>query len=486
MNRRRYCMFNLLGRNEISDIHVAAMEVLENVGVKVQHDGALKLLGDAGADVEEKSKVVKIPESLLQDALQKSPGRHLMASRNQKYDFVIGDGASYYTNAFGAHYTIDLETGERRLSTIRDLEEFTLLADYYPTVDYIKPNILPQDVSKTIWEQEMALAMFKNAEKHLSLVALTPRGWRDVIKMSMIAAGGEEEFIKNPSFIDTGFNNVPPLKYTPEIIDMILECAKYRIPFDISTGALASASAPVTLAGTIVQGIVENHVIVVLTQLAGPGTPIMWGSCATILDQRYGTAAYGSPENGLIHAAFSQMARYYGIPYYGAAGVIDSKIPDHQAVYENTINVLVATLAGADVVHDAVYGIVEAGVTASYEMFGISNEICSAIKRIAKGMRVTKETLAAELIAAVGHERNYLNTPEALRFTKKHLLEEHWQPILTERASRPEWEKRGSKDMFQRAKEQVKEILSSHEVEPLGKDVEAEMRKIIEKRAKGK
>ncbi|MFX1261175.1 MAG: trimethylamine methyltransferase family protein [Promethearchaeota archaeon] len=479
-------MFNLLGRNEISDIHVAAMEVLENVGVMVQHDKALKLLGDAGADVEEKSKVVKIPESLLQDALQKSPGRHLMASRNPKYNFVIGDGASYYTNAFGAHYTIDLETGERRLSTLKDLEEFTLLADYFPTVDYIKPNILPQDVSKTVWEQEMALAMFKNAEKHLSLVALTPQGWRDVIKMSMIAAGGKEEFIKNPSFIDTGFNNVPPLKYTPEIIDMILECAKYRIPFDISTGALASASAPVTLAGTIVQGIVENHVIVVLTQLVGPGTPIMWGSCATILDQRYGTAAYGSPENGLIHAAFSQMARYYGIPYYGAAGVIDSKIPDHQAVYENTINVLVATLAGADVVHDAVYGIVEAGVTASYEMFGISNEICSAIKRIAKGMRITKETLAAEIIAAVGHERNYLNTPEALRFTKKHLLEEHWQPILTERASRPEWEKRGSKDMFQRAKEQVIEILSSHEVEPLGKDVEAEMRKIIEKRAKGK
>ncbi|MFX0053613.1 MAG: trimethylamine methyltransferase family protein [Promethearchaeota archaeon] len=479
-------MFNLLGRNEIADIHVAAMEVLENVGVMVQHDKALKLLGDAGADVDKKSKVVKIPESLLQDALQKSPGRHLMASRNPKYDFVIGDGASYYTNAFGAHYTIDLETGERRLSTLKDLEEFTLLADYFATVDYIKPNILPQDVSKTIWEQEMALAMFKSAEKHLSLVALTPQGWRDVIRMSMIVAGGEEEFIKNPSFIDTGFNNVPPLKYTPEIIDMILECAKYKIPFDISTGALASASAPVTLAGTIVQGIVENHVIVVLTQLVGPGTPIMWGSCATILDQRYGTAAYGSPENGLIHAAFSQMARFYGIPYYGAAGVIDSKIPDHQAVYENTINVLVATLAGADVVHDAVYGIVEAGVTASYELFGISNEICGAIKRIAKGMRVTKETLAADLIAAVGHEKNYLNTPEALRFTKKHLLEEQWQPVLTERASRPEWEKRGSKDMFQRAKEQVKEILSSHEVEPLGKDVEAEMRKIIDKRSKGK
>ncbi|MHA2041001.1 MAG: trimethylamine methyltransferase family protein, partial [Candidatus Thorarchaeota archaeon] len=169
-------MFNLLGRNEISDIHDASMEVLEQVGVMIQHDEALRILGDAGAVVDNKTKVVKIPETLLQEALQKAPGRHLMASRNPKHDFVIGDGASYYTNAFGAHYTLDLETGERRLSTVKDLEEFTLLADYYPTVDYIKPHILPQDVSKSIWEQEMALAMFKNAEKHLSLVALTPQG----------------------------------------------------------------------------------------------------------------------------------------------------------------------------------------------------------------------------------------------------------------------------------------------------------------------
>ncbi|MFW9800903.1 MAG: trimethylamine methyltransferase family protein [Candidatus Thorarchaeota archaeon] len=477
-------MYRLLGRGEISAMHTAAMEVLEQIGVVIQHDKALKTLEAAGATVDLKTKVAKIPESLLHDMLQKSPRRHRMVARNPKYNFVIGDGKSYFTNAFGAHYTIDLETGERRLSTLKDLEEFTLLADYFPTVDYIKPNILPQDVSKTIWEQEMALAMFKSAEKHLSLIALTPDGWRDVIEMAMIYAGGEEEFIKNPAIIDTGFNNVPPLKYTAEIIDMILECAKYRIPFDISTGALASASGPVTLAGTIVQGIVENHAVVVLTQLVGPGTPVMWGSCATILDQRYGTAAYGSPENGLIHAAFCQMAHYYGIPYYGAAGVIDSKVPDQQAAYENTMNALLSTVSGAYVVHDAVYGIVEAGVTASYEMFAISNDICGAIKRIARGMRVTPETLAVDLIGTVGHNKNHLNTPEALRFTKKHLMEEQWQPMISNRTSRPEWEKRGSKDIAEVAREQVKEILKTHKIEPLEKGMEAAMRKIIDKRAK--
>lgn len=477
-------MYKILSRGEINAVHSAAMEVLEKVGIVIQHDKALKKLAAAGAFVDEKTKVAKIPEYLLNDSLQKSPRRHKLIARNPKYNIVIGDGKSYFTNAFGAHYTIDLETGERRLSTTKDLEEFTLLADYFPTVDYIKPNILPQDVSKTIWEQEMALAMFKNAEKHLSLVALTPDGWRDVIEMAKIYAGGEDEFVKNPSIIDTGFNNVPPLKYTREIIDMILECAKYRIPFDISTGLLSSASGPVTLAGTIVQGIAENHAIVVLTQLMGPGTPIMWGSCATIMDQRFGTAAYGSPENGLIHAAFTQMAHFYGLPYYGAAGVIDSKVPDQQAAYENTMNALLATVSGADVVHDAVYGIVEAGVTASYEMFAISNDICGAIKRISRGIRVTPETLAAELIGTVGYEKNHLNTPEALRFTKKHLREEQWYPLISNRTSRPEWEKRGSKTIAEVAREKVKEILATHTIEPLDKKMESAMRNIIKERVK--
>ncbi|TET08784.1 MAG: hypothetical protein E3J86_09915 [Candidatus Thorarchaeota archaeon] len=477
-------MYKLLNRDEISAIHSASMEVLERVGVVIQHDKALKILAEAGAAIDFTAKVARIPEYLVHDALQKCPRKHRLIARNPKHSIVIGDGNSYFTNGFGAHYTLDLNTGERRLSTLKDLEEFTLLADFFPAVDYVKPNILPQDISKTAWELEIALAMFTNTEKHISPVALTPAGWRDVIEMAKIYSGGEEEFVKNPAIIDTGFNNVPPLKYTPEIIDMILECANYRIPFDISTGLLSSASGPVTLAGSIVQGIAENHSIVVLTQLAGPGTPMIWGSCATMLDQRYGTAAYGSPENGLIHAAFCQMAHHYGLPYYGAAGVVDSKVPDQQAAYENTMNALLAAVSGADVVHDGVYGIVEAGVTASYEMFAISNAICGAIRRISKGIQVTPETLAVDLIETVGHERNHLNTPEALRFTKKHLLEEQWYPMISNRTSRPEWEKRGSKTIEEVAREKVKEILSTHKIEPLDKDIETAMRSLIDNRLK--
>lgn len=477
-------MFELLSRNEVYAIHMAAMEVLERTGILIQHDEALKILKQAGATIDQKKKVAHIPEYLVKETLRKTPSRHLFKAINPKYNILIGDGNSYFTNAFGAQCTYDLSTGQRRASTLRDLEEFTLLSDYFPTVDYIKPNIIPQEVSQDILEQTMALSMFKSSEKHLSFLAVTQEGFRDVIEMAKLYAGGEEEFLRNPSIIDTGLNNVPPLKYTANIIDIALECAKYRIPFDISTGALASASGPITLAGMVVQGVAENHAVLVLTELVGPGTPMIWGSCATIMDQRHGTAAYGCPENGLIHAAFCQVAHYYGIPYYGAAGIVDSKVPDAQAAYENTMNVLTATLAGVDVVHDAVYGIVETGITASYEMFAISNEICGAVKRIAKGMKVSKETLAVDLIDRIGHESNYLTSDEGLDFTRKHLLEECWIPSLTDRTSRPDWEAKGSKDMIMRAKEKVKKILETHKVDPLNKDVEAKMREIIKARAK--
>ena len=477
-------MLSLLTKNEVEMIHTASMEVLERVGVLLQNKKALDILEENGAAVEAERHVVRIPEYLVRDALKYAPSRHRMYSRNPKYDFTIGDGKPYFTNAFGAHYTIDLETSERRLATLKDLDDFTILSDFYPTVDYVKPNIMPQDLSQDVLQQEMALSMFKNTEKHCSMLALTPEGWRDVIEMAKILVGGEDEFLNNPAIIDTGFNNVPPLKYSSDIIEMVLECAKYRIPFDISTGALASASGPITLAGMLVQGIVENHAVLVLTQLVGPGTPVMWGSCATILDQRHGTAAYGSPENGLIHAALVQMAKYYGIPYYGAAGVIDSKVPDAQAAYENTMNALISTLAGADVIHDGVYGILEAGITASFEQFAISNDICGAIKRVARGIRVTEETLAVDIIEHVGHNKNHLTDDTALMFTKKHIAEEQWHPWITDRSSRPDWEARGSKDIVERARERTKKILETHEVPPLDREVETKMVKIIKKRAK--
>jgi trimethylamine--corrinoid protein Co-methyltransferase len=212
----------------------------------------------------------------------------------------------------------------------------------------------------------------------------------------------------------------------------------------------------------------------VLAQLVRPGAPLLYGSLVTILDMRYAVPVFGSPECGLINVAFTQIAHYYELPYFATAGVIDSKAPDEQAAHECTLNVLLSALAGADVVHDAVYGILETGKTACYEQFVISNEIVNAINRILKGFSVNDDTLPMDLIKSVGPGQNYLKDLRAVKYAKERILKEHWYPKLFDRT--PRTEEVQTQNILKRAKEKVKEILKTHKPEPLlEKDVEMRM-----------
>lgn len=62
--------------------------------------------------------------------------------------------------------------------------------------------------------------------------------------------------------------------------------------------------------------------------------------------------------------------------------------------------------------------------TGSYEMIVMSDEIIGLVKQIIKGIEVTLETLAVELIHKVGPGGHFL----AEEHTVKHLRSEHWYP----------------------------------------------------------
>lgn len=474
----------ILSHDDICRIHLSTLEVLENIGIRFPHEGALKIFEGAGATVDHERKLVKIPEYLVNEALDRAPSQVVFLARDPKYNIRIGSGQIHFTNGYGADHVLDLENGQRRPATLKDLDNFTLMSDALSYVHYVMTNIIPQDVPKTVCDRYITLSMFRNTSKHVCVTSLDLDGLKDIIRMAAILVGGEEEFRKKPAIINTGFSSVPPLQFSEDVIARIIEVSKYRIPFEMNAGVLSGASGPVTLAGTLVQVNAEDMAGLVLSQLVGPGTPVIYGSLASILDMKYGTASYGSPECGLINVAFTQMAHYYRLPYFGTAGIIDSKVPDEQAAYECAINNLMAALAGADIIHDGVYGILETGKTACYEQFIVGHEIVSMVMRLVEGIRVNDDTLALDVIGAVGAGGNYLKEMRAVRHTRKHLLEEHWQPELTDRTLRSEWEEKGSKDILQRAREKVKRILETHKPEPLSEEVEARLNEAVKEAVK--
>ncbi len=471
-------MLELLSRNDIDQIHAASLEILRVSGVVFSHDGALDIFQQMGALVDMKKKIVKIPEAMVKEALNKAPREIVLLARNKQCTLTLGGGQVHFTNGFGAIHVLDADTRKRRLASLKDLEDFTLICDALPNVHYLMSQCIPQEISPSIVDRHIASAMFKNTSKHFCVTALDLQGLRDILKMAAVVAGGEEAFRRKRSIINGGIAPVSPLQYPNDTVSQIMEFCRLGIPLELCSGVISGATGPVTIAGTISLANAEDLAALVLAQAINPGTPIVFGTMATIMDMKYGSYAYGSPELGLINGAFAQIAHHYGLPCFGTSGTIDSKIPDEQAAYEAAISNTIAVLSGTDVIHDGVYGILESALTASYEQLIISHEIASMTMRIIRGIDVNEETLATKLITSMGPGASYLSG-DGLKHTRKHLFEQHWQPEITDRQGRSQWERSGSRDVVKRGHDRVQQILAEHKPHPLDKEVEAKIEQIV-------
>lgn len=215
---------------------------------------------------------------------------------------------------------------------------------------------------------------------------------------------------------------------------------------------------------------------VVLSQIINPGTPVVYALYGGIMDMRTGTHAFATPETALYSAAAVQLCQQYGIPTNMTAPTSDSKVPDAQAAYEKMMVALVPALAGADSL-TLLGGVLDFGLSASYEQMVIDNEIAGQILRILKNFEVNEETLAVGTIKERDYGGYYLDSEHTLKYFKDTL----WVPFLSDRQIREVWEAKGSKDILKRAKEKVKEILSGSFKSSLSEKTLVEVRKVVKK-----
>jgi trimethylamine--corrinoid protein Co-methyltransferase len=416
-----------LSTEAVDDLHMATLQVLAETGIAVHWDPALHVFAEAGARVDWRTHIVYLPESLVEEGLGKTPHRFLFTARDAQYTLELAKGSTYFTNGFGATYVLDAASRERRVATLEDLARFTRLADYLPHVDYPITQCIPQDVSKELVGQYMALTMLANTVKHVYCPTFSLDGALDFMEMAAIVLGGEDALRRNPTFINSMICPTSPLQYSADAAARLMAFSRVRVPFGIWSAPLAGATGPATLAGTAV---VQNAEV-----LAG--------------------------------VVLAQLAQRYGLPTYGTGGVIDAKVPDEQAAYESMLSSVVGSLAGITIVHDAVYGILESGMTACYEQLLICHEMVGMVRRVLEGLEVTPETLALPVIHAVQPGGTFLNQQHTLRTFRR----EHWFPDLTDRAPRSEWQQQGAKDVVQRARERIHEIEATHKPEPLDPDI---------------
>jgi trimethylamine--corrinoid protein Co-methyltransferase len=466
----------VLSKDDIDTVQEATLRVLEKVGVIFEDEEVQKLFKREGAIVN--GNIVKIPPEIVKKAIEQCPSNVVLKARNPKRSVELGKCKVHYTNGFGATFVLDLNNGKCRKAQLKDLENFTKISDYLENVHYCLKEVIPQDIPLHLLDLYAASVLLKNTDKHVHIsidtVENVDKITDAIIRMADIAASNNEDSEK-PIF-SLGCCPITPLKYTKDATVKLVKATKRNIPFLIVSGAMVGSTAPVTLAGTLVVQNAEVLAGIVLTQLINPGTPVVYGSFSSPTEMHGGKQMLGCPEAALLNAATAQLCKSYKIPFgYGTGGVADSPVLDVQAGFEKMLTVLFSSLAGVEVVHDGVSGLLGTAMIASYEQIIIDNEICNMVNRSLSGIVVNEETLALDLIEEVGPGGEYITADHTLQNFRK----EFYLSKLANKISAGEWLEHGGKGIIENAREKVKEILKTHRPNKLDKNTEVAMDKVL-------
>ena len=471
-------MLKVLEKDQLDAIHGATLRVLERTGVLVNSTEALDLLERKGIAVDRKSKIVKMPEAVVTEAVKSAKKNFKWYARSEKNTIEVVDGRT--KNGPGAEcvYYIDPETDQARVPTLSDGIKCCRLLDALDNVQIAYLPTFASDVPDDVRRLVVMAAGLIHSSK------LTYGGSTDKTDVEMAMRLGEailgsrEELRKRPLF--AGYvDPISPLAHEHTMLEALLGYARMDAPVFVTVMALAGGTAPASVAGLLVQQNAEVLSSIVLASTVTKAPKIIYGSVSCPLDMRTSMSATGAPEFSLIGVGAVQLAKYYDLP--SNMGVqSDSKAVDEQAAYEKAFSAFAASAAGADF-SDLFIGSTEAFNTYSPVQLIIDDEIASMSLRFSQGIEVNDQTLSIDVIDKVGPMGNYLKQRDTMvRFRK-----EHMNPKLSDRWTRMKWDQAGSKGSKERAKERMAEIFRSHVPEPLGPEVKKGLDVLLAEYARG-
>lgn len=465
-------VLKVLSEDDVETVDLAAIRILERTGIAVYEKQSMDMLEEHGASVDGGRSRARLPEKLVREATADAPRKFVLAAREHSKSITLGDGETHFTNSATGIKVLDHTTGGIRDSVLADIPIFAKVADALDRIGFYGPTVVAHDVKGNLHFLEELVAGLRNTTKHVAHESHGIEMTRLFVEIGRAVAGGEEELLKKP-VISAGGCPVSPLQFDRANTEAMLECARAGVPYDVMSMAMGGGTAPMTLAGLL--AIIHAEVLagIVLCQLARPGSPVIYGSVASVMDMRTGILALGAPERALVNAAVVQMAHHTKVPSLVGGVSTDAKLPGDQAMLEKVLTGLPPVLAGSDVVFGP--GVLSSATTYSVEQLVADDEVAGALLRIRRGMEVDSETLALELIDRTGPGGGFMGS----RHTLDHMRRDLWMPELSDRNVYDNWVRLGSKDMRERAREKVSRILADRHVKPLEKEQEAEIERIL-------
>jgi trimethylamine--corrinoid protein Co-methyltransferase len=472
VNRMIYAspQFTVLSDTQLQDLHLAALEVLRRTGIRFHHPQALEMLQAAGTFVHD-GNLVKFPAALVEDAIASAPNRIIMCHRDGEPAVWLEGTKVWFGTGSDCLNFLDPETGEHRPFTQADLIDGYHLCDALPNIHFVMSIGIPADVEPDLaYDAQMAL-MLEHTTKPIVFVTDDRASCQRAVDMAAAVAGGHQALVEQQHIL---LYSEPssPLQQSETAVDKLLLMAESRLPIVHSPAPLMGGTGPITLASGLAMALAEILSSLVVHQLRSPGAPFVVGAGLHHMDMKAAQICYASPEFQLTKAAIAQLGRWYGMPTWGYAGCSDAKVMDEQAALEALLSVLMAKLSGANLIHDV--GYIESGLTTSFEMIVLTDELVALADHLLKGIEINDNTLMLDEIHAVGPGGHFMDTQQTLsRFR------DFWYPSLLDRGRREQWLDAGATTLGQRLNNRVKHIIREHKPTPLEPRTKQKLQQIL-------
>ncbi|MBE0408304.1 MAG: trimethylamine methyltransferase family protein [Anaerolineales bacterium] len=462
---------DILSPEDVARLHTATLEVIETVGVRFPSQKALDIWETHGAKVDRDTMTVKADGQLIEQALQHAPSSYSLAARNPQQDLPL-DGNHVYVGTDGCGVeVIDLHSGLRRRSGLKDVEEIAIVANYLEEIAFHWVPVSAQDYPPETRGLHELHAIWENSTKHVQTESIySEREAQAAVEMAAAIAGDHQSLRIRP-LLSIMQCTASPLGQDGGSLEAALVAAEAGLPVGFMTMASCLTTGPATMAGTLVVGNAEVISAMALIQLAFPGAPVFYAAAQTASDLRTGAYTGGGPEDFLFGAATNVLADFYNIPLSMGSFATGAKEPNWQAGIDNSLSTFMACVVLSDMLLGV--GFLHGSRIWSYQQMLLDCEIFNIIHKMMEGIPINEETLALDTIRAVGPGGNFL----AQKHTRQH-MQDIFLPQFMDRRPYNEWEEKGDGPPDW-AGEKARDILAKHIPEPLDPRLSAELLKIV-------
>ncbi len=448
-----------LTETQLDKIHDTALRMLAELGMGDAPPTLIERALECGATTNDLGRLC-FSRGMVEDIIDGACKSFVLHGRDDRYSFEVGGDRVFFGTGGAAVQTLDLDSHVYRPSTLRDLFDFTRLADQLPNIGWFTRYCVATDVPD-IFELDIntVYCLMRGTQKPVGTSFTLGSHVDPIVDLFDLVAGGEGRFAEKPFCKAHISPIISPMRYGEDAFEVTLACIRRGVPINTIVAAMSGATSPATIDGMLAASFAETLAALVMVNIFAPGYPVIFSNWPFVIDLRSGAFCGGGGEISILNAGAAQLANRLGLPSGVASSMSDAKAVDAQMGMEKALSSLACGLSGANMVYES-SGMMASLLGASFEAFLLDNEMLSHVYRMIRGVEVNDDTLAFDtmknVITGEGHFIGETQTMQAME-------RDYFYPKLGDRLEPTAWAEAGATDAWQRANAEVRELLASHQ-----------------------